>query len=136
MFLIFTTQLYQCVFFLFALFSDEPEVFLPKCSQTAILHAAHFREGNKTLDPPLPNPLRTASVYEDTLCPCLPFTLSPPTFYLPPHPPLAAARRTSRAPDVEAPPSVDKTCNAMSPPVTPSPHSSNPLLLLTPIAVT
>ena len=30
-------------FFLFALFSDEPEVFLPKYSQTAILHAAHFR---------------------------------------------------------------------------------------------
>ena len=26
-----------------ALFSDEPEVFLPKYSQTAILHAAHFR---------------------------------------------------------------------------------------------
>ena len=31
------------VFFLFALVSDEPEVFLPKYSQTAILHAAHFR---------------------------------------------------------------------------------------------
>ena len=30
-------------FFLFALFSDEPEVFLPKYSQTAILHGAHFR---------------------------------------------------------------------------------------------
>ena len=30
-------------FFLFALFSDEPEVFLPKYSQTAILRAAHFR---------------------------------------------------------------------------------------------
>ena len=29
-------------FFLFALFGDEPEVFLPKISQTAILHAAHF----------------------------------------------------------------------------------------------
>ena len=28
--------------FLFAVFSDEPEVFLPKYSQTAILHAAHF----------------------------------------------------------------------------------------------
>ena len=44
-FLIFTTQLYQyfSVFFLFALFSDEPEVFLPKYSQTAIRHAAHFR---------------------------------------------------------------------------------------------
>ena len=45
MFLIFTTQLYQflCVFSLFAHFSDEPEVFLPKHSQMAILHAAHFR---------------------------------------------------------------------------------------------
>ena len=44
-FLIFTTQLYQyfSLFLLFALFSDEPEVFLPKYSQTAILHAAHFR---------------------------------------------------------------------------------------------
>ena len=32
------------VFFVpFALFSDEPEVFFPKYSQTAILHAAHFR---------------------------------------------------------------------------------------------
>ena len=42
-----TTQLYQylSVIFLFALVSvsDEPEVFLPKYSQTAILHAAHFR---------------------------------------------------------------------------------------------
>ena len=44
-FLIFSTQLYQCfsVLFLFTLFSDEPEVFLPKYSQTAILHAAHLR---------------------------------------------------------------------------------------------
>ena len=31
------------MFFQFALFSDKPEVFLPKYSQTAILHAAHFR---------------------------------------------------------------------------------------------
>ena len=31
------------VYFLFALFSDEPEIFLPEYSQTAILHAAHFR---------------------------------------------------------------------------------------------
>ena len=28
--------------FSFALFSDEPEVFLPEYSLTAILHAAHF----------------------------------------------------------------------------------------------
>ena len=44
-FLIFTTQLYQyfSVFFLFVLFGDEPEVFLPKYYQTAILQAAHFR---------------------------------------------------------------------------------------------
>ena len=43
-FLIFTTQLYQylSVFVLFALFSDASEVFLPKYSQTAKLHAAHF----------------------------------------------------------------------------------------------
>ena len=44
-FLIFTTQIYQylSVISFFALVSDEPEVFLPKYSQTAILHAAHFR---------------------------------------------------------------------------------------------
>ena len=45
LFLIFTTQLYQylsCCFFLFALVSDEPEVFLPKYSHAAILHAAQF----------------------------------------------------------------------------------------------
>ena len=44
-FLIFTTQLYQyfSVFFLFALVSDVLEVFPPKKSQIAILHAAHFR---------------------------------------------------------------------------------------------
>ena len=43
-FLIFTTQLYQyfSVFFRFDVFSNEPEVFLPKDSQTAILHAAYF----------------------------------------------------------------------------------------------
>ena len=37
-FLIFITQLYLyfSVFFLFVLFSDEPKVFLPKYSQTAI----------------------------------------------------------------------------------------------------
>ena len=42
-FLIFTIQLYQFFvrFFLFGLFS-EPEVFCPKYTQTAILHAAHF----------------------------------------------------------------------------------------------
>ena len=45
MFRIFTTRLYQflSLFSLCALFSDEPEVFLPKYSQMAILHAAHFR---------------------------------------------------------------------------------------------
>ena len=43
-FLIFTRYINILVFlFLFALFSDEPEVFIPKYSQTAILHAAHFR---------------------------------------------------------------------------------------------
>ena len=43
-FLSFTTQQYQyfSVFLLFALVSDEPKVFLPKYSQTSILHAAHF----------------------------------------------------------------------------------------------
>ena len=30
-------------FSLFALFNDEPEVFLHKYSQTAIIHAAHFK---------------------------------------------------------------------------------------------
>ena len=41
----FTSQLYHffSVFLNFALFSDEPEVFLPNSSKTAILHAAHFR---------------------------------------------------------------------------------------------
>ena len=44
-FLIFTTRLYQfCrVIFLFMLFSDKPEVFFPKYSQPAKLHAAHFQ---------------------------------------------------------------------------------------------
>ena len=37
------TILVFSVYFLFALFSDEPEVFLPEYSQPAILHAAHFR---------------------------------------------------------------------------------------------
>ena len=41
------TQLYQYfgVFFFYShyIVSDEPEVFLPKYSQTAILHAAHFQ---------------------------------------------------------------------------------------------
>ena len=45
----FTTQLYQyfSVFLPIALFCDEPEVFLPKYSQTVILHAAHFRVVNR-----------------------------------------------------------------------------------------
>ena len=42
------------VFSLFALFSDEPEVFLPKYSQMAILHAAHFRRVVKHNLPTLP----------------------------------------------------------------------------------
>ena len=43
-FLIFTTQLYHyfSVFFLFELFCEEPEVFLPEYFQTAILYAVHF----------------------------------------------------------------------------------------------
>ena len=49
-FLTFTAQLYQYLS-LFALFSKEPEVFLPKYSQTAILHAAHFR---RVVKDPLP----------------------------------------------------------------------------------
>ena len=62
-FLIFTTRLYQLfsVFTLFALLSDEPEVFLPKYSQMAILHDAHFQRALKTetlnayLGTPYPN---------------------------------------------------------------------------------
>ena len=45
-FLIFATQLYQYFSFISLfelLYSDEPEVFLPKYSQTAILNAAHFQ---------------------------------------------------------------------------------------------
>ena len=44
MFLIFTTDNTNILvyFLLFALLSDEPEVFFPKYCQTAILHAAHF----------------------------------------------------------------------------------------------
>ena len=40
----FTTHLYQysSAVVTFPMFSDEPEVFLSKYSQTAILHAAHF----------------------------------------------------------------------------------------------
>ena len=37
-----TISIFQC-FLLIALFSEELEVFLPKYSQTAILHAGHFR---------------------------------------------------------------------------------------------
>ena len=37
-------------FFLFAIFSDKAEVFLPKYSQTAILHAAHFQRDVKVVD--------------------------------------------------------------------------------------
>ena len=50
-FLIFTTQLYQyfSVLFLFALFSDEPEAFVPEYSQTAMRHAAHFRRVVKSV---------------------------------------------------------------------------------------
>ena len=66
-FLISTTQIYQYfnVFLLFALFSDKPEVFLPKYSQTAILHAAHFRRvvmgdcSSKGAEAPPQNPHRT-----------------------------------------------------------------------------
>ena len=36
------TNILVC-FFLFVIFGDEPEVFLPRYSQTAILHAAHFQ---------------------------------------------------------------------------------------------
>ena len=36
------TNILVC-FFLFAIFGDKPEVFLPRYSQTAILHAAHFQ---------------------------------------------------------------------------------------------
>ena len=53
MFLIFATQ-YFSVFFLFVRFGNEPEVFRPKYSQTAILHAAHFRRAVN-----LENPLVT-----------------------------------------------------------------------------
>ena len=47
----FTTQLcqYFSMFCLFALFSDKPEVFLPKYSQTAILHAVLFQRVVKTV---------------------------------------------------------------------------------------
>ena len=49
-FLIFSIQLFFSVYFLFALCSDEPEVFLPDYSQPAILHAAHFRRVVKGYD--------------------------------------------------------------------------------------
>ena len=43
-FLTFTSQLYQhfSVFLLSPLFNDQPEVFFPKYSQTAKVHAANF----------------------------------------------------------------------------------------------
>ena len=54
-----TTQLYLnfSVSFLFAQLSDKPEVLLPKYSQTAILHAAHFRRVVKHLSLSLPHPI-------------------------------------------------------------------------------
>ena len=50
-FLIFTTQLYQylSMIFLFSLVSDEPEVFLPKYSQTTILHASSNYKMGRTI---------------------------------------------------------------------------------------
>ena len=72
MFLIFTTLLYQClVCFLFALFIDEPEVFLPKYSQMAILHAAHFRKVVNTLHnshPPLQKIIRKTNLCLAIVC--------------------------------------------------------------------
>ena len=51
-FLAFTTQLYQyfSVFFSIYTISDEPEVLLPKYSQTGILLAAHSKWVTKPLD--------------------------------------------------------------------------------------
>ena len=48
-FLIFTTELWQyfSLFFLFALFSDAPEIFLPKFSQTANTSCCSLPEGSK-----------------------------------------------------------------------------------------
>ena len=64
-FLFFTNQLMNYTntipikWVLFAPFTEDPEVFLPTYSQTAILHAVHFRSvvndknkfGNRELDP-------------------------------------------------------------------------------------
>ena len=62
------------MFLLFALFSDEPEVFLPKYSQTAILHAAHFRRVVKcsfyfshTSNPITLSPLSVGAFQSDAL---------------------------------------------------------------------
>ena len=44
---------------LFALFSDEPEVFLPKYSQTGILHAAHFQRITSEVDREIVNQFET-----------------------------------------------------------------------------
>ena len=51
----FTTQLYHFLvgIFFFALFSDEPEAFLPKYFQMVILNAAHFRRVVKQVSSPL-----------------------------------------------------------------------------------
>ena len=76
-FLIFTTQLYQyfSVFFLFAPFSEEPEVFLPKYSQTAILHDAHFwRVVNRWLLFRQTSPLTQGLLCHLTICPVLLFS--------------------------------------------------------------
>ena len=62
----FTIQLYQffSVFFLFALLSDEPEVFLPKYSQRAKLYAAHFwRVVNISVVSPVHSPVISLHEY-------------------------------------------------------------------------
>ena len=118
MFLIFTTQLYQYfnVYFLFALFSDEPEVFLPKYSQTAIFHAAHFRKVVKALVSHQCRPPRGGSPYKQP-----PHTARAPSTHLPfficsprgrPHEPSrgrASLANELTSPRSPSPPSPDVT---------------------------
>ena len=47
-----TIPIFQCYLYIYALSSDEPEVFLTIYSQTAITHAGHFRRVVKPYRPP------------------------------------------------------------------------------------
>ena len=75
-FLIFTTHYTHILvcFFLFVLVSDEPEVFLPKYSQTANLHAPHFRRVVKHVVTHITQRIQCLGLFPNPVPPPLPHT--------------------------------------------------------------